>query len=65
MEIVVNGTPQTTDAQTLHDLCETLGYADARVATAVNGDFVALSKRSVRKLNQNDRIEIVAPRQGG
>lgn len=65
MEIVVNGTPQKTDAQTLHDLCETLGLADARVATAVNGDFVALAQRTARKLNHNDRIEIVAPRQGG
>lgn len=65
MQIVVNGTSQKTDAQTLHDLCEALGFGDARVATAVNGDFVPLADRPQRALKNEDRIEIVAPRQGG
>lgn len=65
MQIVVNGTPQKTDAQTLLELCETLGFGDARVATAVNGDFVAITARAQRSLRNDDRIEIVAPRQGG
>ncbi|MGI9405906.1 MAG: sulfur carrier protein ThiS [Hyphomicrobiaceae bacterium] len=56
---------QATDARTLHDLCAALGFADARVATAVNGDFVAIDARVERALCDNDRIEIVAPRQGG
>ncbi len=65
MQIVVNGTPQATDAQTLLELCETLGFGKARVATAVNGDFVAVPARAARKLCADDKIEIVAPRQGG
>jgi len=49
----------------LHELCVALGYEDARVATAVNGDFVASAKRPDQPLRDQDRIEIVAPRQGG
>ncbi|MEL7542331.1 MAG: sulfur carrier protein ThiS [Pseudomonadota bacterium] len=66
MQIVVNGEPQATDASTLRELCEALGFkGDARVATAVNGDFVARTERETRVLKDADRIEIVAPRQGG
>lgn len=65
MQIIVNGRPQATDARTLHDLCAALGFAGARVATAVNGDFVASEARGKRTLQDDDRIEIVAPRQGG
>ncbi len=65
MQIVVNGTRQTTDARTLHDLCAVLGFSDARVATAVNGDFVACDARAKQMLNDDDQVEIVAPRQGG
>jgi len=49
----------------LHDLCAVLGFAGARVATAVNGEFVALSARAEHRLRDDDAIEIVAPRQGG
>jgi sulfur carrier protein len=36
-----------------------------KVATAVNGDFVSAASRAQRLLSPDDRIEIVAPRQGG
>ena len=65
MRIVVNGEAQDTGARTLEELCAALGFTDAKVATAVNGDFVPASARQALKLTDNDRIEIVTPRQGG
>ena len=62
---MVNGQPQETAARTLAELCAALGYGDARIATAVNGDFVAAANRAATALGREDRVEIVAPRQGG
>lgn len=65
LKIIVNGEPQTTSAKTLEDLCKTLGYGDSRIATALNGTFVPAMQRVDTHLAPDDRIEIVAPRQGG
>lgn len=65
LKIIVNGEAKEIDARTLADLCVALGLADATIATAVNGDFVAATERERRALAENDAIEIVAPRQGG
>ena len=65
MQIVLNGEPVATQARNLDELCEKLGFAGAKVATAVNGSFVAASERATTKLAPADAIEIVAPRQGG
>lgn len=65
MNITVNGTTQDTAATTLDALLVELGYAGAKVATAVNESFVPTIKRREQRLNDGDRIEIVAPRQGG
>ncbi|MGE0629815.1 MAG: sulfur carrier protein ThiS [Hyphomicrobiaceae bacterium] len=65
MAVVVNGERMRTRASTLADLIAEAGYGDARLATAVNGDFVPARARATTKLADGDRIEIVAPRQGG
>ena len=65
MKIVVNGEPQTTRATTLAELLAALGLGDAKIATAVNGDFVPARARGAVSLAENDAVEIVAPRQGG
>lgn len=65
MQILVNGERFTTDASSLDELCETLGFAGAKIATAVNGSFVAATARARTPLTEADEIEIVAPRQGG
>jgi len=65
MKITVNGTAQETAAPTLDALLEELGYGAAKVATAVNEDFVPAAIRPEQRLNDGDRVEIVAPRQGG
>jgi sulfur carrier protein len=65
VSVRVNGEPQRVRARTLADLIVELGYADARVATARNGDFVPERARASTELRAGDSIEIVAPRQGG
>lgn len=65
MKITVNGEPKTLEAATLAEALEVLGYGGAKVATAVNEDFVPASLRATTPLSAGDRLEIVAPRQGG
>ena len=65
MQIVVNGEPQDVPAATLAEALAALDYADAVVATALNGAFVPKRLRAQTPLRDGDRIEIVAPRQGG
>ncbi len=65
LALYVNGEPRQTCAQTLAGLIEEAGYAAAKVATAINGDFVPARARPTTELRAGDRIEIVAPRQGG
>jgi sulfur carrier protein len=65
LQILVNGEPVATDASTLAELCASLGFTEAKVATALNGRFVAFAKRGLTPLAPKDEIEIVAPRQGG
>lgn len=65
LEVIVNGERAHTRSATLAELLVELGYGDAKVATARNGDFVPQRKRETEKLSGGDNIEIVAPRQGG
>jgi sulfur carrier protein len=65
MEVIVNGEPQEIAAANLSEALAALDYADAVVATALNGEFVPARKREATPVNDGDRIEIVAPRQGG
>ncbi len=65
MQILLNGEPVVTDARDLDELCAKLGFAEAKIATAINGSFVAAGARAATKLAPADAIEIVAPRQGG
>ena len=65
LSVVVNGEPRGVAAANLAEALVALDYADAIVATALNGEFVPARKREAAALNEGDRIEIVAPRQGG
>jgi sulfur carrier protein len=65
LQILLNGELFATDANNLSELCDRLGFAGTRVATAVNGNFVAAASRGATKLGESDEVEIVAPRQGG
>lgn len=65
MKIQVNGETVTTTAPTLEQLCVDMGFADGKIATAVNGDFIPEKMRKSTILADEDKIEIVSPRQGG
>jgi sulfur carrier protein len=65
MKLVVNGKPRDVLAATLADALQSLDYGEAKVATALNGEFVPARARPATPVKDGDRIEIVAPRQGG
>lgn len=65
MRIVVNAEEKQVVATTLAALCQELGFHAPQVATAVNGEFVARDNRDNTPIREGDRVEIVAPMQGG
>jgi len=65
MRIEVNGEPREFGGSTLEELLGELALAEARVATAVNGEFVPAAARAGRGLAEGDRVEVLAPMQGG
>ena len=65
MKIVLNGETVAVEATALPEILAELGYGDARVATAVNESFVAAGARDGVRLEPGDRLEVVAPKQGG
>ena len=65
MQITVNGTPRALDATTLAEALVELGYGEARVATALNEGFIPAPARAATHLKDGDRLEVVAPMQGG
>ncbi|HEX9170704.1 MAG TPA: sulfur carrier protein ThiS [Roseiarcus sp.] len=65
MTLIVNGEPREVAARTLADALQALEYGEAKVATALNGEFVPARARGATPVKDGDKIEIVAPRQGG
>lgn len=65
MKLSINGEPREVNATVLSVVLAELGLEDARVATAVNGEFVPASQRADTVLADGDRVEILAPQQGG
>ncbi|WP_372604650.1 sulfur carrier protein ThiS [Actibacterium sp.] len=65
MKITVNGTPTDVQGTNLAEILIELGHADGKLATAVNEEFVPAAARETLSLAPGDRVEIVAPRQGG
>lgn len=65
MRILVNGVWRETEGRELAAALEELGYAGRIVSTAVNGEFVAAPARLRTPLADGDRVEVLAPMQGG
>ena len=66
MKLIINGEEQQNiEAGTLAALLAALDYEGDWLATAVNGDLVPRAERAQTTLNNGDRIEILAPKQGG
>jgi len=64
MKIVLNGEARNVAATTLAALlveCDLTG----KVATAINEEFVPAGLRAARELTEGDRVEVLAPMQGG
>ena len=64
MKITVNGESVETESENLSQLLVEQGFT-GRVATAVNEVFVGSSQRQAHRLRDGDRVEILAPMQGG
>ncbi len=65
MKILVNGAWRNTGASDLASALQELGYGDSVVATALNGEFLPVSSRPGARLAEGDRVEVLAPMQGG
>jgi len=65
MRILVNGAWRDTGATNLEAALEELGYGDSVVATALNGEFIPVPSRTAVWLAEGDRLEVLAPMQGG
>ena len=65
MRVIVNNEPREVRGSTLAELLEELGFGGAVVATAVNGSFTPVAQRPSRELAEGDRVEVLAPMQGG
>lgn len=65
MKILVNGAWHETTGADLATALKDLGYGEAVVATAVNGEFVPVTARAGTRLTEGDRLEVLAPMQGG
>jgi sulfur carrier protein len=65
MRILVNGVWHESSAAGLDLVLTELGYQDAVVSTAVNGEFVATRARAGTLLADGDQVEVLAPMQGG
>lgn len=65
MKIFLNDDVHEVSPGTLAATLDSLGYGGRKIATAVNGRFVAAAARPRTTLVDGDRIEVVAPMQGG
>ncbi|HRO15067.1 MAG TPA: sulfur carrier protein ThiS [Paracoccus sp. (in: a-proteobacteria)] len=65
MRLTINGEPRDLNAATVAEALAALDMEGARVATALNGEFVPAGLRAGRALVPGDALEIVAPMQGG
>lgn len=63
--MAVNAEPPELVATTLAQALAVLDYGDSKVGTALNGEFVPARARCATPVKEGERIEIVAPRQGG
>ncbi|PLS21361.1 sulfur carrier protein ThiS [Neptunicoccus cionae] len=65
MKLQLNGAMIETQAKMLDGLLEEQGFTGAKIATAVNGEFVPASARATQSLSDGDLVEVLAPMQGG
>jgi len=66
IEITVNGEQKSLAADlNLRAMLALLGFDCARIAVAVNSEFVTRADYDTRRLAANDNVDVVAPMAGG
>ena len=65
MKVEVNGEIQQVTGASVAAALAALGWGAAKVATALNGEFLPAAARAGQRLKDGDRLEILAPMQGG
>ncbi len=65
MKITLNGEVRDLAGPTVQDALQQIGLGAAKVATAMNGDFLPAGMRMTTTLKDGDALEVVAPMQGG
>ena len=65
MKIIVNAVPHEVTDTMLSAALKELGFTSRAMATAVNGRFVPSEARATTVLAEGDRLEVLAPMQGG
>ena len=65
MQILLNGEARDCAATDLATLIDELDLASSRIATALDGEFVAARARGSAALRPGSSVEIVGPMQGG
>ncbi|MFU8882265.1 MAG: sulfur carrier protein ThiS [Rhodobacterales bacterium] len=65
MRIEVNGDMHEVTGVTVATVLAELGWGGAKVATALNGEFLPAAARAGQALTDGDRLEVLAPMQGG
>lgn len=65
MKITVNAQAHEVAGPSLAAALRELGYDSPAIATALNGAFVARDARADTPLSEGDRLEVLAPMQGG
>ena len=65
MKLTINGEARSLDAATVAEALAALDMGEARVATALNGQFVPAGERATTPLEPGDALEILSPMQGG
>lgn len=65
MKISFNGRETDLESRNLAAALAELGVDRGSVATSVNEEFVPKTQRTAVELRDGDRLEVVAPMQGG
>ena len=65
MKITLNGAARDLTGPSVQDILTEIGLGTARVATALNGNFLPAGNRAATTLKDGDAHEVVAPMQGG
>ena len=66
MTITLNGEPkQVSDGLTVSGLLRDMDLEQGAVAVAINSEFIPRGQHMTHKIQAGDKIELVAPMQGG